>query len=450
MTTPDTAALEKARDALRELIDCITDDDLTGAQQAARGIGRDALSTIDSTLAAAPVQAATPLAEMEARKDAAYEERNRCVALLARMTLAMGRHAGVARTAIEGWSEDWHGCVYIDLPTGQASWHFHDSQASLFDGLPAYSGAWDGHTTPEKYERVAAAYSEPAAQEAVPGEAPKRSILLTGAQVRDVLEFVAPDVGDADQLESEVIVEWCEARTSAEGEAMPAGMYCWLADYPEEGCIGPLGEPGPEGAQEPAEPVLSIKREEREALSPEATEKLRSTVLGGRGSAGWQQAEEKRRAGFKKTVSEMTAAVRRAQGEPAAPEGLPPLPEPTIFGTGMYSSPSVAYTADQMHAYARTALSEWVTKYGARGCCCGFAEDGETLMKICDAHKAWATALAAASREDAAMLDWLEKRRPLILRPSPGFGWSVASVLAPTLREAIRAAMAAEKGASHG
>lgn len=174
-------------------------------------------------------------------------------------------------------------------------------------------------------ESTLAAAPVQAAQEAT-GEAPKRSILLTGAQVRDVLEFVAPDVGDADQLESEVIVEWCEARTSAEGEAMPAGMYCWLADYPEEGCIGPLGEPGcempptlgwrpdvlpaqpapplaqqgaqPEGAQEPAEPtntsgpaelcpqpapglafdsrgvlvpILSLKHEEREALSPEAT-----------------------------------------------------------------------------------------------------------------------------------------------------------------------------------
>lgn len=90
-------------------------------------------------------------------KDGAYLERNRCVALIARMALAMGLRAGLARTAIEGWSEDWHGCVYIDLPTGQCSWHFHDSQAHLFDGLPTYAGKWDGHTTPEKYGRVDAA-----------------------------------------------------------------------------------------------------------------------------------------------------------------------------------------------------------------------------------------------------------------------------------------------------
>lgn len=97
--------------------------------------------------------ATTPgtLAEMEVRKDAAFLERNQVVAALAKSW-----PSGVARTAIKGWSEDWHGCVYIDLPTGQTSWHFHDSQAYLFDGLPAYAGKWDGHDTPEKYRRLAA------------------------------------------------------------------------------------------------------------------------------------------------------------------------------------------------------------------------------------------------------------------------------------------------------
>jgi hypothetical protein len=97
------------------------------------------------------VAAEEALQEMERRKDAAFEERNRVVAALAKAF-----PSGVARTAIEGWSEDWHGCVYIDLPTGQASWHFHDSQAHLFDGLPAYTKPWDGHTTEQKYERLTA------------------------------------------------------------------------------------------------------------------------------------------------------------------------------------------------------------------------------------------------------------------------------------------------------
>lgn len=91
----------------------------------------------------------TELEEMEARKDAAYFERNRVVAVLARCF-----PSGKARTAIEGWSEDWHGCVYIDLPVGQVSWHYHDSHAFLFKDLPEYQGSWDGHTTEEKYARL--------------------------------------------------------------------------------------------------------------------------------------------------------------------------------------------------------------------------------------------------------------------------------------------------------
>jgi hypothetical protein len=96
------------------------------------------------------------LADMTARKDAAYEERNKVVAALSRVF-----PSGIARTAIEGWSDDWHGCVYIDLPTGQVSWHFHDSQAHLFAGLPAYTKPWDGHDTPEKYRRLAAVRMRP-------------------------------------------------------------------------------------------------------------------------------------------------------------------------------------------------------------------------------------------------------------------------------------------------
>lgn len=91
---------------------------------------------------------------IRADKNGAYFERNQCATLIARMALMNGWRAGVTRTNIEGWDPEWHGCVYIDLPTGQVSWHFHDSQAYLFDGLPDYAGTWDGHDTSEKYRRV--------------------------------------------------------------------------------------------------------------------------------------------------------------------------------------------------------------------------------------------------------------------------------------------------------
>lgn len=100
------------------------------------------------------LESAAEIAALKAQKDGAYLERNRCVALIAQMAIALGLKAGKARTAIEGWSDDWHGCIYIDLPAGQVSWHYHDSQAFLFDALPAYEGKWDGHDTEEKYRRV--------------------------------------------------------------------------------------------------------------------------------------------------------------------------------------------------------------------------------------------------------------------------------------------------------
>lgn len=98
------------------------------------------------------------LAEATKAKDGAYAERNQCVALIAKFAWAHGCRVGIAKTAIEGWDEAWHGCVYIDLPTGQVSWHYHDSDAHLFDFLHPYQGEWDGHSTPEKYARVNACY----------------------------------------------------------------------------------------------------------------------------------------------------------------------------------------------------------------------------------------------------------------------------------------------------
>lgn len=82
--------------------------------------------------------------------DGAYLERNRLVALLASVFPARR-----TKTAIEGWAPEWHNCVFIELPTGQVSWHFHDREAELFAHVREEPATWDGHTTEEKYERVA-------------------------------------------------------------------------------------------------------------------------------------------------------------------------------------------------------------------------------------------------------------------------------------------------------
>ena len=101
------------------------------------------------------------LEAMRHRKDGAYEERNKVVALLVRILLDMGWTVGIARTDIEGWDEEWHGCVYAQSPAKghnvepfQWSWHYHDSQHHLFAGLPAWTGAYDGHTTEDKYDEI--------------------------------------------------------------------------------------------------------------------------------------------------------------------------------------------------------------------------------------------------------------------------------------------------------
>lgn len=84
---------------------------------------------------------------MEEEKDQAYEERNRVVALLARLL-----PSGIRKTDIPGWDAEWHGCVYITLPNGkQLSWNYHDDQSPMFEDLPPFEGEYDGHTTEEKH-----------------------------------------------------------------------------------------------------------------------------------------------------------------------------------------------------------------------------------------------------------------------------------------------------------
>lgn len=83
------------------------------------------------------------------RKDSAYYERNHLVAVLARIY-----PSGIKDTETEGWSSEWRGCVYIDFPWGQGSWHYAESHAHLFEGLPPYAGDWDGTDTETKYAKM--------------------------------------------------------------------------------------------------------------------------------------------------------------------------------------------------------------------------------------------------------------------------------------------------------
>ena len=97
-------------------------------------------------------------------KDGAYAERNQLVALAAFYASSLGRRAfqPVIRTRIEIGKTIGGNVVVIELPTGQATWHIHDSELPLFDFLERGSYVWDGHTTDAKYARVRAMMPKPA------------------------------------------------------------------------------------------------------------------------------------------------------------------------------------------------------------------------------------------------------------------------------------------------
>ena len=87
--------------------------------------------------------------EMETAKDIAYSERNQLVALLSKVFPAsIEKHEG------EDWEDDWRNIVFIKLPTGQASWHIHDSELPMFSHLSSVRPTWYRHTTEEKYNRI--------------------------------------------------------------------------------------------------------------------------------------------------------------------------------------------------------------------------------------------------------------------------------------------------------
>lgn len=109
--------------------------------------------SVELWLAEAPVDEDAPgstndLRAVEAERDKAYTERARLVAFLARLYPAEIRDAG----------SDW-AIVLIDTPAGQMSWHLSREDRELFHHVD-WSNAvgsvkWDGHTTEQKYERLA-------------------------------------------------------------------------------------------------------------------------------------------------------------------------------------------------------------------------------------------------------------------------------------------------------
>ncbi len=93
-------------------------------------------------------------------KDQAYKERNKMLAVLCHVLLQQGCCIGLGKHEGENWDDNWLNVVFIELPTGQVSWHIHDSEMPMFDFLSEHDFKWDGHTTDEKWERLFKCVSE--------------------------------------------------------------------------------------------------------------------------------------------------------------------------------------------------------------------------------------------------------------------------------------------------
>jgi hypothetical protein len=95
------------------------------------------------------------IAKLEKQKNQAYSERDRMVAAISAVYPShLQRHPEEDAE----WEDDWRWIVVVKLPTGQATWHIHNSELKWFDHLDRVQVTpWDGHTVEEKYARLHAA-----------------------------------------------------------------------------------------------------------------------------------------------------------------------------------------------------------------------------------------------------------------------------------------------------
>jgi hypothetical protein len=121
-----------------------------GTQTQCRFPTAEAERFLDEAEAALPNREAAP----EGLNDA-YRERNAVVAALIRTNGWPCWLADAPDAA--GWV-----IVYAETPRGQVSWHVGPDDFDLFDGFGTVAPVgWDGHTTEEKYGRLAALATPP-------------------------------------------------------------------------------------------------------------------------------------------------------------------------------------------------------------------------------------------------------------------------------------------------
>jgi len=82
-----------------------------------------------------------------------YVERAWCVIAFARAAQAGGCLVGFQLDVSLAEPHLWP-VLFVDLPTGQVSWHLSPRDRQDASDIGEYPGAWDGHTTEEKYRRL--------------------------------------------------------------------------------------------------------------------------------------------------------------------------------------------------------------------------------------------------------------------------------------------------------
>ena len=85
----------------------------------------------------------------QSKPDEAYFDRNQAAMLVAKLAQKAGMNVGVG---IDPDEPLWP-VLYVDLPTGQVSWHMPQNELSVV--FPLYEGKWDGSSVEEKRTRIA-------------------------------------------------------------------------------------------------------------------------------------------------------------------------------------------------------------------------------------------------------------------------------------------------------
>lgn len=98
------------------------------------------------------------IAMLQSHLSGVYKEQFKLLAALANAAVKLRMPVLVSKTpedepTAEGWKS-----LYIKTPSGQMRWDFHDCQEGLFSHHVEADVKFDGHTTEQKYERLARAF----------------------------------------------------------------------------------------------------------------------------------------------------------------------------------------------------------------------------------------------------------------------------------------------------